>query len=123
MGSRVVRSLVLASSLLLALPQGWCCILANQMARVARPRIGTPPIPEKAGCCECCTPDTQPKSAATEKPSVPPTEKPSAPPAKRCCLDRHALLSPTSSVERPGADLALVLLPPSDPSHSLVGAV
>jgi hypothetical protein len=122
MGSRVVRSLVLTSSLLLALPQGWCCILASRMARAAT-TTATPPPVQEGRCCDCCTQDAPPESAATEKRSAPPTEKPSAPPS-RCCADRHALLSPTPSSKQPGADLAFAgLLPPLDPLHALVGAV
>jgi hypothetical protein len=95
MGNRAVRSLVFACSLLLALPQGWCCLFACPQAKATvATTADTQDTPEDAGdSCPCCP------------------HKPPAPTKSTCCCsDRHATVPTTASVEPP--DDGFVLLPP-----------
>jgi hypothetical protein len=68
---RLLASLVLASSLVLVLPRGWCCIFAA---------LGAKPNTPKRCCCSLEVPDETPA--------------PSGPrPVKRCpCADRDTVL-------------------------------
>src|SRR5262245_40479979 len=68
MSRLVMRLLVLATSLLLALPPGWCATL---------PSHRTAPPPPKASCCCSCKP-----TASSEHPNPKPTPPP---PVKTCC--------------------------------------
>src|SRR5262249_13655812 len=103
MSDRVMRSLVLAYSLTLALPQGWCCLFAVQPEKQAAP-------PERGTtrhCCRCTAP--QPAEAKPVAPS--PSEPPAAPVQPCPCTDRNTTL-PTSAVEKMDADLSLVAVLP-----------
>jgi hypothetical protein len=112
MRGRVAPSLVLACSLVLVLPQGWCCLFALPMAKEAPP-AATPdttapskPVPR----CPCCAQntDTNPIDKST------PTNKPSAPPMKGCpCPERQAVVPTPSSVQHVDTGFVL-LLPPLD---------
>jgi hypothetical protein len=117
MGSRVVRSLVLTCSLLLALPQGWCCLFACHRAK---PTTSMPPVSVAAemkdipgdagGGCPLCTNQSAPSSDPTDKRA--PADKPSAPCNSICsCADRHATLPATPSVEQVDEAFVLFLLP------------
>src|SRR5262245_50907562 len=100
MRSRVLRSLVLACSLLLALPQGCVCLFAVLTATATVTTATTTPV-TTGGCCGCYKQDRQPKPT--------PTGKPSAPPVSRCpCYDRQALPSSKSPVEQPDAGFAII---------------
>jgi hypothetical protein len=113
MRNRALRSLVLACSLLLVLPQGWCCMLASQMATTTATAT---PIPVSArGCCDCCKQDTQ---------SKPQSDKPFAPPASSCCCsDQQALPASVVSIEQPDAGLIFVAVLPLLDSLLPLGSV
>jgi hypothetical protein len=96
---RFLTSLVLTSSLVLALPRGWCCILAALVAKAG-----------PASCClagkgkaapakrSCCQPDEQP----AEKEQSPAPSRPM--PADSCpCAGRNATLP--DHPDLPAADL------------------
>ncbi|HMP02467.1 MAG TPA: hypothetical protein PKC45_08220 [Gemmatales bacterium] len=99
MGSRVVRSLVLACSLLVALPQGWCCLFAFHQAKATASTT-------TGECCPCCPTHSAPNDGQT------PAKNPTVPGSFTCCCaDRHATAPETSSVKPldTGAALALPL--------------
>lgn len=99
-----MRPLVLVCSLLLAMPQGWCCILASYMPKAT----GTAATGSKGftGCCPCQP--HQPGPSDTPAPA----EKPSAPTNTICpCADRHATLPDAPSVEQVDAGFVLFLPP------------
>lgn len=102
----VARFLVFACSLLLALPQGWCCLFALQTAKAATATEDTATTHERntKACCPCCSQNPDPEHGSKDKPSGP---------SKRvcCCPDRDATLSSSSSIEKADAGFA-VLLPP-----------
>lgn len=104
MGLRAVRPLVLVCSLLLAMPQGWCCILASYMPKATGTAAsGTKSL---AGCCPCQPLQSDPSDTPT------PAEKPSAPTNTICpCADRHATLPDAPSVEQVDAGFVLFLPP------------
>lgn len=118
MSNRVLRSVVLACSLLLVLPQCWCCILASPMKAAATK--ATVPV-HQTGCCKCCKQESQPQPHPT--PRLP------APPAKPCCyVNLAGLASLPSPLEQPDAGFALVaLLPlldsPAPLIHGVIGEV
>src|SRR5262249_37673917 len=87
---RLLTSLVLASSLILVLPRGWCCIFAALTAKAV-------PAP----LC-CCSSDHQ-------------ADPPLSRPAKRCpCADRDTVLPQHD--DAPAPDLPPVAaVPPSPP--------
>ncbi|HTU93341.1 MAG TPA: hypothetical protein VMF69_24890 [Gemmataceae bacterium] len=120
MRKRVVRSLVLACSLLLALPQGWCCLLAMQTAKAATTTVSETTAPANTrGCCPCC-----PRNADRDRN---PAGKPSEPEKSTCfcCPDRDATLPSTSSIERVDTGF-IVIVPPLDvifPSVALLDGV
>jgi hypothetical protein len=94
--SRPLISLMLASSLLLVLPRGWCCIFAALGAKVT---------PAK-GCC--CHPE------GPADPAVPPQPRP----VKYCpCAERNTVAP--EHPELPSADVLLCVgmtdLPPPRP--------
>src|ERR1035441_7061012 len=111
MKSRILRTLVLACSLTLALPQGWCCLFAIQTTELA----GTC---SKAGSSGCCCPCTTARPSQSEKSPAKPV------PIRNCpCADRNATLT-ASSVENVDADASFVaILPDIDLPYLLVGAV
>lgn len=118
MSSRVLRVLVLACSLTLALPQGWCCLFAVQPARQAKqagpcPRHGTPRC-----CCPCSAP-----LPSKSNPDPSPSE-PTPAPIRHCpCTDRNTT-PPKSAVEKIDADLGLVSFLPADgPQDQQAGVV
>jgi hypothetical protein len=94
--NRFFRFAVLACSLPLALPQGWCCLLAIELSRFTSEVSAKP-----ASCCAC---------ADKEETTTAPAEKPTRlPPGKCPCDDRHTVLLEKSSVEKPDLDFAFVL--------------
>jgi hypothetical protein len=110
-----MRSLALACGLLLALPQGWCCMFAfacheGKATTLTETAAGTQDSPGRTGeCCPCCPHKSAP-GAPTGEPT--PTEKPSAPAKSICsCSDRPATLPSTSSVEQVNDGLVLFLPP------------
>lgn len=109
-----MRSLVLACSLLLALPQGWCCMFAccpQVKATTSTATAETKDIPgDVGGCCGNCPHQSNPSHGSTDKPT--PAKKPSAPTNSVCsCADRHATLPAASPVEQVDTGLVLFLPP------------
>jgi hypothetical protein len=88
MSNRVLRSLVLACSLLLAAPQGWCCLFA-----VAPARAETPTAPGNPdGNCPCCPTNNQGQN---------PTNTPDTPTTSACpCDQRQTTLPAPTSLEQ-----------------------
>lgn len=105
----IARSLIFTCSLLLALPQGWCCLFALQTEKTATAKEDTATTHAKStkACCPCCAQNPDPERGPKDKPSGP---------SKRvcCCPDRDATLSSSSSIEKADSGF-LVLLPPLDP--------
>jgi hypothetical protein len=82
MRRRFTRYLVLACSLLLALPPGWCCLLeAHTFGEIGKKRLRT--------CAACCCKDTAKGSETAPDPSAP------RPP--RCPCDDRNSTSPDSA--------------------------
>jgi hypothetical protein len=99
MGTGVARALVLACSLVVALPQGWCCVFADCFAAQTT-QTTVPPV---SACCHCC--EQKPP------PSPSPVEQPSAPCPSRClCTDRHAVLGQKQSVDQPELEIGFVAI-------------
>jgi hypothetical protein len=72
MKNRLVRLLVLACSMVLALPPSWCCLLADKVNSVGA---------DAAKICPCCAH----RAKSTKKIPLPP-------PTRRCpCSDRNAI--------------------------------
>lgn len=95
---RCLRSLMLVCGLTLALPPGWCCLLASQATTTATiaPRLGS-------CCCTCPAPRAQ------SQPKSEPAKSPSAPLPKDCpCTDRLTVL--TAGVTAEQVDVAVALL-------------
>lgn len=113
MFSRCVRSLMLVCGLTLALPPGWCCLLASQTTATTAPRPGT-------CCCTC------PASGAKEQPpgSEPP-KSPTAPLPKHCpCTDRQTVLTAGVTPEQAdGGVIPLAIFPVLDIRPALAGIV
>lgn len=103
MRSRVLRHVVLVCSLLLALPQGWCCLHAFQLPKTT---ITAPVKP--AGCCICCKHETQPQPTQTEKPS-------DLPPSCCCCTDQPMVAPSSAAVQKVSLDLAFLEILPVPP--------
>ena len=81
MAKRHISTLVLASSLLLALPPSWCCILVSTAAPAAK----AAPVAKQSCCMHRC----QKQQTPAEKPSVP---------SNRCpYCDQLSVLVPSSS--------------------------
>lgn len=116
MGSRAVRSLTLACSLLLALPQGWCCTFACSQTKATATANDTKAndIPgEVGGCCPHCPHESKPSNGPTHKPT--PGEQPSPPTSSVCsCADPRALPPSTSSIEQTDTGIVLFLPPPAN---------
>ena len=112
MNSYLIRSLVFACSLTLALPQGWCCLFAMQSTAKASGSA----TPSPFDCCPCSAPQ-----AANSRPDGTPSEK-SPVPIKNCpCTERNTTLT-TSGIEKIDFDLGLVgTLPVSDFVNQDVG--
>ena len=96
--------LVLATCVLLALPPGWCCIVAMTTCRPA-PRLDC--VDCRTGCCP------QP---------APPKELPARAPVKSCCLDQHLALKKTAEADEYGwsggaADLPYLTITPALATH------
>jgi len=107
MGNRVNRVLVLACSLLLALPPGWCCMFACQPTKAPTKTFpgdtATSPVNTEE-CCRCCRPNRDSNPI--------PTDKPSAPSKNLCpCSDRHAILPYSSFVEQVHIGFVAILSP------------
>src|SRR5437660_9302070 len=101
MAKRHISTLVLASSLLLALPPSWCCILVSTAAPAAK----ATPVAKTSCCMHRC----QQQQTPAEKPSVP---------SNRCpCCDRLSVLVPSSFGPQINAGLNFVaVLAPSAPT-------
>jgi hypothetical protein len=92
---------VLACSLVLALPHGWCCLFAAQLRTLT-----TPVAKEAQGCAGCC------KHGAHPKPAGEPSKRPATP----CpCDGRQTILPGSPAVEDGGLGLVCLatLLPPA----------
>jgi hypothetical protein len=122
MSSRAVRSLALACSLLLALPQGWCCRFAvacheakaTTSTNTAADTLDGPG--ETGDCCHRC-PHKAASTTPTGKPS--PAEKPSAPTQSVCaCSDRQAAV-PSTSVKQVNDGFVLLLPPLTADAHGV----
>jgi hypothetical protein len=113
MRSCSARSLVLTCSLLLTLPQGWCCTFAFQKPTNSTTALvaDTPEIPvDVEGCCSCCPHKASSSTGPTVKPTPP--EKPSAPLKSACCCpERLATLPALDSVQEVNTGFALFLPP------------
>jgi hypothetical protein len=97
MRNGVVSSLVLAASLVLVLPHGWCCIL------VRTARAGSQPAPKTQHSCCCRTPISKP---------VPANQGPL--PAKPCpCDDRQTVMASFAPLEKPKAQPTFATVEPS----------
>lgn len=109
-----LRSLVFACSLTLALPQGWCCLLAMQNTA----KVAGSVTPSSSDCCPCSAP--QPDNS---KPDGSPSEKSPAP-FKNCpCTERNTTLI-SGGIEKIEFDLGFVaILPVADLVNQEVGAL
>lgn len=111
MKNRIVRFLVFACSLILVLPEGWCCMFASQT-----PDTGKTAPAKSGGCCDCCTGDAPTTSA--------PTEKPAPAPERNCpCSERHATLSSSTLVKQVDAAFVPVAMLTSFDSVPVVVSV
>lgn len=124
MSNRAVRSLALACSLLLALPQGWCCTFAfacheakaTTCSKTVAGRQDAPVDP--GGRCPSCPHKAASSTTPTGKPT--PAEKPTAPAHAVCsCSDRHATVPSTSSVEQASGELVFTLPPLNVAAHGV----
>ena len=121
MGSRVVRSLVLACSLVLALPQGWCCLFACHTAKASETAAANSDSDLGDLGCPHCANQTAPTSGPTDQPT--PTENPAAPCHSVCpCADRQSTVPTSVSIVQLDTGAALFLLP-YDTTTSNVGLV
>jgi hypothetical protein len=93
----------------LALPQGWCCLFAAQLAKLTA--SATP-----AKAASCCSREVHPQRQA-------PGDAPSNLPPSRCpCSDRHTVRIDSTSVENPHVEFASIsVLPDLDPAQVLIG--
>lgn len=114
MNSYLIRSLVFACSLTLALPQGWCCLFAMQSTAKASGSA----TPSPFDCCPCSAP--QPDNS---KPDGTPSEK-SPVPVKNCpCNERNTTLT-SSGIEKSDFDLGFVeILAVADFANQEVGVL
>ena len=104
MRSRILRTLMLACSLTLALPQGWCCLFAIQSTEKVATETG--PICSKAGTSGCCCPCSTPQPRKSDKSPAKPV------PVQNCpCTERIATVT-TSPVEKADVDLGFVAILP-----------
>lgn len=105
--SRCVRSLMLVCGLTLALPPGWCCLLASQ----ATPTATTAPRPGSC-CCTCPAPSAK----GQPQPKSEPAKSPTAPLPKDCpCTDRQTVLTAGTSAEQvDGGVMPVAILPALD---------
>ena len=108
MRSRFARSVVLACSLVLALPQSWCCTFSVPIANSSNVQSTGPA--NEGRCCPCCRIAAAPDSNSTEKTS--PANKPADPPRIDCfCTGGHAILASTSSFAQWDGGLVATLVP------------
>src|SRR5262249_1335299 len=119
MMNRILRSQVLTSTLTLALPQGWCCLLAVTTAEnvVAAKELTC----SKAGASGCCCPCTAPSPSEPERPPAKSAKTPTKRvPIPNCpCTDRKV-----APVEKFAVDFTFVaILPGLDLRPHLAGAV
>jgi hypothetical protein len=99
--NRLLRSLVLACGLLVALPPMWCCMLYAHLQTAS----DTSPDSPKTPCCPCCKLDAPAQRTPAKKPAPEPG-------SCQLCLNRQALL-PSKAVHQPNIDWAVVaFLPP-----------
>lgn len=90
MRSSLRNLLVFAACGMLALPSGWCCIVALSWGKPAA----------KASCGDCST-GCCPRPAPREK-----SPKPTRAPVKLCCLDNHFALKKTAEADELSGDAA-----------------
>lgn len=104
MTALLTRSLVLASSLVLALPQGWCCYVSLMACCVAPSVEKVASAPAKSCCCHA--EDSEPATPAVPGP---------AQPLKSCCCEHVPVVPPVKMF----ADLDLTVsdLPVPEPSQ------
>src|SRR4051794_2994558 len=124
MQGRLVRSLVLAFSLVLVLPQHWCCIFAIPTAPAASvdtldtesPGTAKPQTaPVSCGSCCARTHDPPPHPPPDENPPAPAEKQPPEQSPGHCPCSDHLTLKPSvSTVEKSDVALATVaiLAPP-----------
>jgi hypothetical protein len=74
----LLRTLLLASGLLVALPPGWCCMVRS----VASPQVPKRDTPTPKSCCDCCK---EPAKPQTPEPRPLPHE-----PGKCPCGEHHS---------------------------------
>src|SRR5205085_7092252 len=91
MSTLVLRLLVLANGLLLALPPGWCATMPTY-------RAATPP-PKARACCSC----NQPSQAEHPDPKPAPSQ-----PLKFCCCRGDLTVPPTLRIGAPDMVLSAV---------------
>lgn len=96
--SRTARFLVLACSLVVALPHGWCCVLAGQLTKVT------------AGTTERQTGGV-PRVSATHKPAQ--QHSPTNVPNECPCADRQTVLTHGPSIAKCDA-VPVAILPMHD---------
>jgi hypothetical protein len=100
MRNRLLRSLVLVSGLLLALPEGWCCLLAAQLKRHANEATAA----KRPECCTCHDSCKESEPTPVKRPVIPPT----------CpCSQRQTILPVVASAKHINAAAVFVaVLPP-----------
>lgn len=102
---RCVRTLMLVCGLTLALPPGWCCLLASQ----AIPTATTAARPGSC-CCTCPAPCAQ----GQPQPNSEPAKSPTAPLPQDCpCTDRQTVLTAGASAEQAEVAVALLAILPA----------
>jgi hypothetical protein len=109
MGTLPRRLLLLTAAGMLALPPGWCCILAPA-AGVSAARLAVPERPTP--CTHCCQ---EPRADQEEE------QPPSRPPCTVCCGDLNVPLSQRAIDFSP--DALVAALPPAAALPDPTGAV
>lgn len=113
MGRRGLRLLVLAVSLPLVLPPGWCCwLLLSARPQVTYARSTKAPPAKSAGLCCCQAPAPPPERPCEDTRS----KERRTPPAKHCpCTDRQTTPPSYPPVEQDDGGFTFVaVLPLSD---------
>jgi hypothetical protein len=107
MRSLRLRILLLAFSLPLVLPVGWCCMVATAFTQADDPRQQSPPP-----TCSCC-PSHVPHAPAKPKPRQ-------LPPEKCPCLWEAAKAPDSPTPPHPDAAISVEAVP-ADPARALPG--
>ncbi len=102
----LARSLALLSSLLLALPPGWCCSVGlaacGEKPPLAEKQENAPP--SHKGCC-CC-----PEALQTEPAESAPAPKPNKP-VTSCCCEKQPTALPDTGWHLPDWDVSPPAIP------------